>query len=124
MIIYDLDTEILKPLYGIFRRINVAPDFELEISYSNSTGDMKARLHLFERSFMLQTMQDQGFDFYVAEAILQCFDHFDISKFFTPQNKPDANFASISMIDNQTLPVWEGGEGPTISLTMFFTSFK
>ena len=124
MTIYDLDTEILKPLYGIFRRINVAPNFMLDISYSNSTGDMKARLHSFERSIMFQTMTEQGFDSYVAEAILQCFDHFDISKFFTPQNKPDADFASISMIENQTLPVWEGGNGPKISLTMCFTAFK
>lgn len=124
MTIYDLDTEILKPLYGIFRRINVAPNFALDISYSNSTGDMKARLHTFERSIMFQTMTEQGFDSYVAEAILQCFDHFDISKFFTPQNKPDADFASISMIENQTLPVWEGGNGPKISLTMCFTAFK
>lgn len=124
MTIYDLDTEILKPLYGIFRRINVAPNFVLDISYSNSTGDMKARLHSFERSIMFQTMQEQGFDPYVAEAILQCFDRFDISKFFAPQNKPDADFASVSMIENQTLPVWEGGAGPTISLTMVFTTFK
>lgn len=124
MTIYDLDTEILKPLYGIFRRINVAPNFMLDISYSNSTGDMKARLHTFERSIMFQTMTEQGFDSYVAEAILQCFDHFDISKFFAPQNKPDADFASISMIENQTLPVWEGGNGPKISLTMVFTAFK
>lgn len=124
MTIYDLDTEILKPLYGIFRRIDVAPNFELEISYSNSTGDMKAHLYSFERSFMLQHMKEQGFDPYVAEAILQCFDHFDISKFFDPKNKPEALFTSISMFENQTLPVWEGGNGPKISLTMCFTAFK
>lgn len=116
MTIYDLDTEIFKPLYGICRRINVAPEFDLEISYSNNTGDMKAHLQVFERSSMLQKMQEQGFNFYVAEAILQCFDHFDISKFFAPQDKT----SSISIFENQILPVWEGGDGPKISLTLYF----
>lgn len=124
MTIYDLDTEILKPLYGILRRIDIAPNFKLNVLYSNSTGDMKARLQVFERSYMLQSMIEQGFDPYVAEAILQCFDHFDISKFFDPKNNPETTYTSISMFENQTLPVWEGGNGPKISLTMSFTSGK
>jgi len=124
MTIYDLDTEILKPLYGIFRRIDIAPSFELDISYSNSTGDMKACLFTFERSIMFDRMKEQGFDPYVAEAILQCFDHFDVSQFFEPQPKTNGEFASLLMFENKTLPVWEGGNGPKISLMMSFTAYK
>ena len=124
MTIYELDTEILKPLYGICRRIYITPNFALDISYSNLIGDMNAHLQVFERSVMLHSMQEQGFDFYVAEAILECLDYFDISKFFDPKNKPETPFTSISMFENQTLPVWEGGEGPKISLTLAFTSGK
>lgn len=124
MTIYDLDTEILKPLYGIFHRIDVAPSFELDISYSNSTGNMEACLFTFDRSMMFERMIEQGFDSYVAEAILQCFDYFDISQFIEPQPKINGEFASLAMFNHKTLPVWEGGNGPKISLTMSFTAIK